>query len=122
MQILQDAASRGLNVTVKPMLMDFGYPGDWGDALVSAANATLGHEEAGGGNTAERPPCARDPWRVRARQRGARSEAGGGSEAVGRDLTGAKSSQASCRNSLRRDAWPAVLILKYSARRVCSDS
>ncbi len=41
-QILQDAASRGLNVTVNPMLMDFGFSGDWGDALVSAANATLG--------------------------------------------------------------------------------
>jgi hypothetical protein len=40
-QILQDAASRGLNVTVNPMLMDFGYSGNWGDALVSAANATL---------------------------------------------------------------------------------
>ncbi|GAA4625755.1 hypothetical protein GCM10023196_031170 [Actinoallomurus vinaceus] len=41
-QILQDAASRGLNVTVNPMLMDFGYSGSWGDALISAANATLG--------------------------------------------------------------------------------
>jgi len=41
-QILQDAASRGLNVTVNPMLMDFGYSGDWGNALISAANATLG--------------------------------------------------------------------------------
>jgi chitinase len=41
-QILQDAASRGLNVTVNPMLMDFGYSGDWGNAIVSAANATLG--------------------------------------------------------------------------------
>jgi hypothetical protein len=41
-QILQDAASRGLNVLVNPMLMDFGYSGDWGDAMVSAANATLG--------------------------------------------------------------------------------
>jgi hypothetical protein len=41
-QILQDAASRGLNVTVNPMLMDFGYSGAWGDALISAANATLG--------------------------------------------------------------------------------
>jgi hypothetical protein len=40
-QILQDVASRGLNVTVNPMLMDFGYSGNWGDALVSAANATL---------------------------------------------------------------------------------
>jgi chitinase len=41
-QILQDAASRGLNVTVNPMLMDFGYSGDWGNAIISAANATLG--------------------------------------------------------------------------------
>ncbi|GAA1658273.1 cellulose binding domain-containing protein [Fodinicola feengrottensis] len=41
-QILQDAASRGLNVVVNPMLMDFGYTGSWGDALVSAANATIG--------------------------------------------------------------------------------
>jgi hypothetical protein len=41
-QILQDAASRGLDVTVNPMLMDFGYTGDWGAALISAADATLG--------------------------------------------------------------------------------
>ena len=41
-QILQDAASRGLNVTVNPMLMDFGYSGNWGDALIAASNATLG--------------------------------------------------------------------------------
>ncbi|GAA0316644.1 hypothetical protein GCM10010151_03240 [Actinoallomurus spadix] len=41
-QILQDAASRGLNVTVNPMLMDFGYSGSWGDALIAAANSTLG--------------------------------------------------------------------------------
>ena len=41
-QILQDAASRGLDVTVNPMLMDFGYSGDWGAALISASNATLG--------------------------------------------------------------------------------
>ncbi|MFC7383303.1 cellulose binding domain-containing protein [Sphaerisporangium rhizosphaerae] len=41
-QILQDAAARGLNVLVNPMLMDFGYSGAWGDAMVSAANATLG--------------------------------------------------------------------------------
>ena len=40
--ILQDAASRGLNVLVNPMVMDFGYTGDWGQAMVSAANATLG--------------------------------------------------------------------------------
>ncbi len=41
-QILQDAASRGLDVTVNPMLMDFGFTGDWGAALLSAADATLG--------------------------------------------------------------------------------
>jgi chitinase len=41
-QILQDAASRGLDVTVNPMLMDFGYTGDWGAALIAASNATLG--------------------------------------------------------------------------------
>jgi hypothetical protein len=41
-QILQDAASRGLNVVVNPMLMDFGYTGSWGDAIISAANATIG--------------------------------------------------------------------------------
>jgi hypothetical protein len=40
-QILQDAAARGLNVVVNPMLMDFGYTGSWGDAMISAANATL---------------------------------------------------------------------------------
>ncbi len=40
-QILQDAAAKGLNVLVNPMLMDFGYTGAWGDAMVSAANATL---------------------------------------------------------------------------------
>ncbi|AHI00803.1 cellulose binding domain-containing protein [Kutzneria viridogrisea] len=40
--VLQDAASRGLNVLVNPMVMDFGYTGGWGDAIISAANATLG--------------------------------------------------------------------------------
>ncbi|MFC4536583.1 cellulose binding domain-containing protein [Sphaerisporangium dianthi] len=40
-QILRDAAARGVNVLVNPMLMDFGYSGGWGDAMVSAANATL---------------------------------------------------------------------------------
>ncbi|GGL15265.1 sugar hydrolase [Sphaerisporangium melleum] len=40
-QILGDAAARGLDVLVNPMLMDFGYTGAWGDAMVSAANATL---------------------------------------------------------------------------------
>ncbi|MER6942386.1 carbohydrate binding domain-containing protein [Nonomuraea sp. NPDC000554] len=40
-QILQDAAAKGLNVTVNPMVMDFGHTGNWGDAMVSAAQATL---------------------------------------------------------------------------------
>ncbi|WP_405084153.1 carbohydrate binding domain-containing protein [Microbispora sp. NBC_01389] len=40
-QILQDAAARGLNVLVNPMLMDFGYSGAWGAAMVGAANATV---------------------------------------------------------------------------------
>jgi hypothetical protein len=40
-QILQDAAAKGLNVMVNPMLMDFGFSGNWGDAMVSAANATV---------------------------------------------------------------------------------
>ncbi|GLW26929.1 hypothetical protein Mame01_69710 [Microbispora amethystogenes] len=40
-QILQDAAAKGLNVLVNPMLMDFGYSGSWGAAMVGAANATV---------------------------------------------------------------------------------
>jgi len=40
-QILQDAAARGLDVVVNPMLMNFGYTGDWGAAMISAAEATL---------------------------------------------------------------------------------
>ncbi|MFF0573358.1 carbohydrate binding domain-containing protein [Streptosporangium saharense] len=39
--ILQDAAAKGLDVIVNPMLMDFGYSGNWGSALISAAEATL---------------------------------------------------------------------------------
>ncbi|MER7206516.1 fibronectin type III domain-containing protein [Streptosporangium sp. NPDC000239] len=39
--ILQDAAAKGLNLIVNPMLMDFGYSGNWGAALISAAQATL---------------------------------------------------------------------------------
>ncbi|GII83126.1 chitinase [Sphaerisporangium siamense] len=45
-QILGDAAAKGLNVLVNPMLMDFGYSGNWGDAMVSAAGATLGQMRA----------------------------------------------------------------------------
>ncbi|MEV0202901.1 carbohydrate binding domain-containing protein [Nonomuraea sp. NPDC050691] len=41
LQILQDAAARGLEVTVNPMLMNFGHTGSWGDAMISAAQATL---------------------------------------------------------------------------------
>ncbi|MFI6793545.1 carbohydrate binding domain-containing protein [Nonomuraea sp. NPDC050383] len=41
LQILQDAAARGLEVVVNPMLMNFGHTGDWGDAMISAAQATL---------------------------------------------------------------------------------
>ncbi|TWP44290.1 carbohydrate-binding protein [Lentzea tibetensis] len=41
-QILQDAAAKGVNVVVNPMLMNFGYTGNWGDAMVAASNATLG--------------------------------------------------------------------------------
>ncbi|MEU6035673.1 chitinase [Actinomadura sp. NPDC047616] len=40
-QILRDAAARGLDVVVNPMLMNFGYTGDWGAAMISAAEATL---------------------------------------------------------------------------------
>ncbi|MER7505864.1 carbohydrate binding domain-containing protein [Nonomuraea pusilla] len=42
LQILQDAAAKGLNVIVNPMLMNFGYTGNWGDAMIAAAQATLG--------------------------------------------------------------------------------
>ncbi|MFI7045859.1 carbohydrate binding domain-containing protein [Streptosporangium sandarakinum] len=41
LSILQDAAAKGLNVIVNPMLMNFGYTGDWGDAMIKAAEATL---------------------------------------------------------------------------------
>lgn len=42
LQILQDAAAKGVNVIVNPMLMNFGYTGNWGDAMIAAAQATLG--------------------------------------------------------------------------------
>ncbi|NRQ39778.1 chitinase [Nonomuraea sp. NN258] len=41
LQILQDAAAKGLEVVVNPMLMNFGYTGNWGDAMIAAAQATL---------------------------------------------------------------------------------
>ncbi|MFI6096768.1 cellulose binding domain-containing protein [Lentzea sp. NPDC051213] len=40
--VLQDAAAKGVTVLVNPMLMNFGYTGNWGDAMVAASNATLG--------------------------------------------------------------------------------
>ncbi|SDG37386.1 Cellulose binding domain-containing protein [Lentzea fradiae] len=40
--VLKDAAAKGVTVLVNPMLMNFGYSGNWGDAMVNAANATLG--------------------------------------------------------------------------------
>ncbi|GGO87966.1 chitinase [Wenjunlia tyrosinilytica] len=42
LQVLQSAKARGVQVTVNPMLMNFGYSGNWGDAMVSAARATVG--------------------------------------------------------------------------------
>lgn len=44
--VLKDAAAKGVNVLVNPMLMNFGYTGNWGDAMVNAANATLGQMRA----------------------------------------------------------------------------
>lgn len=41
LQVLQSAAAAGVDVDVNPMVMDFGYSGDWGDAMVSAADATV---------------------------------------------------------------------------------
>ncbi|GHH45877.1 glycoside hydrolase family 18 protein [Lentzea cavernae] len=44
--VIKDAAAKGVNVLVNPMLMNFGYTGNWGDAMVNAANATLGQMRA----------------------------------------------------------------------------
>ncbi|WP_283133512.1 cellulose binding domain-containing protein [Rhizohabitans arisaemae] len=44
--ILQDAAAKGLDVHVNPMLMNFGYTGDWGTAMTAAAQATLNQMKA----------------------------------------------------------------------------
>ncbi|KJK43230.1 carbohydrate-binding protein [Lentzea aerocolonigenes] len=44
--VLKDAAAKGVNVLVNPMLMNFGYTGNWGDAMVAASNATLGQMRA----------------------------------------------------------------------------
>lgn len=41
-QVLQSAAARGVNVKVNPMTMEFGSSMDWGDAVISAAQASLG--------------------------------------------------------------------------------
>ncbi|GAA3879005.1 cellulose binding domain-containing protein [Saccharothrix violaceirubra] len=42
-QVLQNAASKGLTVLVNPMTMEFGTSrSDWGDAVIAAAQATLG--------------------------------------------------------------------------------
>ncbi|MFD0559151.1 chitinase [Stackebrandtia endophytica] len=39
-QILQDAAAQGMEPLVNPMLMNFGYSGDWGAAMIDAAEAS----------------------------------------------------------------------------------
>ncbi|ADD44043.1 chitinase [Stackebrandtia nassauensis] len=52
-QILQDAKAKGLRPIVNPMLMNFGYSGDWGQAMISAAQAVIGQMNqiwTGGGN------------------------------------------------------------------------
>ncbi|MGH8880080.1 MAG: glycosyl hydrolase, partial [Stackebrandtia sp.] len=41
LEVLTDAASQGVEVTVNPMLMNFGYDGDWGEAMIAAAESTL---------------------------------------------------------------------------------
>ncbi|MET9634166.1 cellulose binding domain-containing protein [Lentzea sp. NPDC006480] len=45
-EVLKDAAAQGVTVLVNPMLMNFGYTGNWGDAMVNAATATLGQMRA----------------------------------------------------------------------------
>ena len=40
-EILRSAAQHGVDVLVNPMLMNFGYTGDWGEAMISAADAPL---------------------------------------------------------------------------------
>ena len=40
-QVLTDAAAQGVDVTVNPMLMNFGHSGDWGQAMIDAAESTL---------------------------------------------------------------------------------
>lgn len=41
MEILDDAKSHGLDVIVNAMVMNFGYSGNWGAAMVSAAESTV---------------------------------------------------------------------------------
>ncbi|MFB9907959.1 chitinase [Allokutzneria oryzae] len=40
-QILQSAARNNVDVLVNPMLMNFGYTGDWGDAMITASQSVL---------------------------------------------------------------------------------
>ena len=41
MDILRDAEAHGLQVLVNAMVMNFGYTGDWGSAMVSAADSAV---------------------------------------------------------------------------------
>ena len=40
-ELLQNAADHGLDVTVNAMVMNFGYTGNWGQAMVQAAESTV---------------------------------------------------------------------------------
>lgn len=40
-ELLQNAADHGLDVTVNAMVMNFGYTGNWGEAMVQAAESTV---------------------------------------------------------------------------------
>ncbi|MFR9727946.1 chitinase [Saccharopolyspora sp. MS10] len=42
LQVLESAAEHGVDVLVNPMTMEFGSSKPWGDAVISAAEATLG--------------------------------------------------------------------------------
>jgi chitinase len=46
LQVLQSAKNAGVQVDVNPMVMNFGFSGNWGDAMVSAAKATEGQMKA----------------------------------------------------------------------------
>lgn len=41
MNVLHDAEDHGLDVIVNAMVMNFGYAGDWGSAMVSASDSTV---------------------------------------------------------------------------------